>query len=591
MDTTFTVLFFLLHVWAVSALDLASEQVLPQKQPHLTGCVSANMETFRCRWNVGTFRNLSEPRDLRLFYIKKPTHVSPKEWSECPHYSTDRVDECFFNENYTSIWMYYNVQLRSKDEAILYDEDFFHVEEIVRPDPPVQLNWTLLNVSLTGNHFDIMVSWEPPESADVEMGWMRLQYEVQYREVSSTTWKAIDLQQSTQGSIYGLQTNVDNEVRIRCRMLAFKHFGDFSDSIIIHIPSKVSRLPVAILLIFAALCLVGMLMLVIVSQQQKLMVILLPPVPGPKIRGIDPELLKKGKLAELTSILGGHPDLRPELYNNDPWVEFIDLDIEEPNDRLTDLDTDCLVGHFLSSNCSPLPIGFRDDDSGRASCCDPDLPSDPEALPFHPLLPNHSPSQEASGPVTSEPSSPVQSPATEESPFVVPGREDLYTQVSEVRPSGEVLLTPEEQTEAEKTTSKDTEEENRAGKKKGNAKKELQLLVVNADCGGYTSELDAGKMSPRLSTGDISEPYQREDLGSVPSQPFGDYQRPYLESGVAPVSPLPPASVYTVVEGVDRQNSLLLTPNPTPAPQRIMRKAMPTPEGYLTPDLLGDITP
>ncbi|XP_071390164.1 growth hormone receptor-like [Centroberyx affinis] len=595
MATALTMLLFLLHIFTVSALEPATEQVLPQKRPHLTGCVSTNMETFRCRWNVGTFQNLSEPGDLRLFYInKKPTHVSPKEWSECPHYSTDRVDECFFNENYTSIWTYYSVQLRSKDQAILYDEDFFHVEEIVRPDPPVGLNWTLLNVGLTATHFDIMVSWEPPQSADVETGWMTLQYEVQYRKANSDLWKSspqVDLQKSTQCSLYGLQTNVDHEVRVRCKMLGCKHFGEFSDSIFINIPSKVSRFPVAVLLIFAALCLVGILMLVMVSRQQKLMVILLPPVPGPKIRGIDPELLKKGKLGELTSILGGHPDLRPELYNNDPWVEFIDLDIEEHNDRLTDLDTDCLMDRSLSSNCSPLSIGFRDDDSGRASCCDPDLPSDPEASPFHPLLPNHSPSQEPSGPVASEPSSPVHSPTAGESAFVVPGREDLYTQVSEVRPSGEVLLTPEEQTQVEKTTRKDTEEESTMGKEKENSKKDFQLLVVNADHGGYTSELDAGKMSPRLSTGESSEPCQREDLSSVPTQAFGEYQRPYLESDMAPMSPLPPAAVYTVVEGVDRQNSLLLTSNPTPAPQLILPKAMPTPEGYLTPDLLGDITP
>ncbi|XP_029920790.1 growth hormone receptor-like isoform X2 [Myripristis murdjan] len=590
MATALSVLLFL-HIMTVSAQESPSDQVLPQKRPHLTGCVSANMETFRCRWNAGTFLNLSEPGDLRLFYInKKPTHVSPKEWSECPHYSTDRADECFFNENYTSIWTYYSVQLRSRDQSVLYDEDFFHVEEIVRPDPPVGLNWTLLNVSLTGTHFDIMVSWVPPQSADVETGWMTLQYEVQYREASSALWKVVDLQKSTQRSLYGLQTNVNHEVRVRCRMHGLKHFGEFSNSVFIHIPSKVSRFPVAVLLIFAALCLVGILMLVIVSQQQKLMVILLPPVPGPKIRGIDPELLKKGKLGELTSILGGYPELRPELYNSDPWVEFIDLDIEEQT--LTDLDTDCLVDRSLSSNCSPVSIGFRDDDSGRASCCDPDLPSDPEASPLHPLLPNRSSSSpDPSDPVASDPSSPVHSPTTGEPPFAVPGREDLYTQVSEVRPSGEVLLAPEEQTDVEKTTSKDTEKETGVEKEKENAKKEIQLLVVNADHGGYTSELDAGKLTPRMSAAEMSESCQREDSSSVPSQAFVDYQRPYLESDMTPVSPLPPAPVYTMVEGVDRQNSLLLTPNPTPAPQTIIQKALPTPGGYLTPDLLGDITP
>lgn len=159
----------------------------------------------------------------------------------------------------------------------------------------------------------------------------------------------------------------------------------------------------------------------------------------------------------------------------------------------------------------------------------------------------------------------------------------MYTQVSEVRSSGKVLLSPEEQTEVEKTTGKDTEKDIMAEKEK--AKKEFQLLVVNADHGGYTSELNAGKMSPRLSIGDQSEPGLTGDLSPLPPA------SPYHESDTTAVSPLPPAPVYTVVEGVDRQNSLLLTPNSTPAPQLIIPKTMPTPGGYLTPDLLGSITP
>lgn len=43
---------------------------------------------------------------------------------------------------------------------------------------------------------------------------------------------------STYRTLYGLQTNVDYEVRVRCKMLAGKAFGDFSDSVFVHIPSK-----------------------------------------------------------------------------------------------------------------------------------------------------------------------------------------------------------------------------------------------------------------------------------------------------------------------------------------------------------------
>ncbi|KAL3041347.1 hypothetical protein OYC64_019531 [Pagothenia borchgrevinki] len=414
------------------------------------------------------------------------------------------------------------------------------------------------------------------------MGWMRLQYEVEYRNAISDQWEMVDLVKSTRRSIFGLQTNANHEIRVRCKMLAGKLFGEFSESVIVHVPSKaVSGFPVLALLIFGALCLVTILMLVIISQQEKLMVILLPPVPGPKIKGVDPELLKKGKLRELRSILGGYPDLRSELYSKDPWVEFIDLGIEEQSDRLTDLDTDCLMERSLTSNCSPLSIGFRDDDSGRASCCDPDLPCEPEPSPFIPLIPNLTESRDSE-----ETSSHVPNPNAGEHCFAAPGREALYTQVSEVRSSGKVLLSPEDQTEVGKSTSKDREKGILLEKKKKKKNEELQFLVVNPDHGGYTSELNAGKRSPRVSSGDMGEPCQIAGYSSLtPSL------SPYHESDTTTVCPLPPAPVYTVVECVNRQNSLLLTPNSTPPPQLIIPKIVPTPGGYLTPELLGSVTP
>ncbi|KAM6902760.1 growth hormone receptor b [Xenentodon cancila] len=571
MAAVLTMLLFFLHAFTASALQ-DSVRVLPQQQPHLTGCVSTNMETFRCRWNVGAFQNLSEPGDLRIFYIKTiPTSASPEDWRECPHYSTDTTNECFFDENHTSIWIYYSVQLRSRDQSVLYDEILFHVQDIVQPDPPVSLNWTLLNVSLTGSYYDIMLSWKPPQSADVETGWITLQYEVQYRSASSEQWKVADLVRSTHRSLYGLPTNVNHEVRIRCKMFGGKDFGDFSDSVFVHIPSKVSRFPGMVLLIIGALCLLAIVLLVIISQQEKLMFILLPPVPGPKIRGIDPDLLKKGKFRELTSILGCPPDLRPELYS-EPWVEFIDLDIEEQNERLTDLDTDCLVDRFPSSHCSPLSVGFKDDDSGRSSCCEPDLLSDSNSSTLHPHIPNHTLSQEPSCQSKSELSSGLQTSSTEEPSLAAPVREALYTQVSEVRSSGNVLLSPEEQRGVEDDTSKREGKDNTKEKEK--EKKEAQLFVVNADYKGYTSEHNLGE--PFQTGGELNA---AQLLSS------------HHESSTVPVSLLPCAPLYTVVDGVDRENSLLLTPNSTPAPHLTIPKTLPTPDGYLIPDLLGSITP
>lgn len=61
----------------------------------------------------------------------------------------------------------------------------------MQPDPPFDLTWTTLNESLSGAYYDVLLSWKPPQSADVATGWMTLQYEVQYRSVSSDQWKVV----------------------------------------------------------------------------------------------------------------------------------------------------------------------------------------------------------------------------------------------------------------------------------------------------------------------------------------------------------------------------------------------------------------
>lgn len=51
----------------------------------------------------------------------------------------------------------------------------------------------------------------------------------------------MDLESGTQQSIYGLLTDKEYEVRVRCKMSSFANFGEFSNSIIVHvaqIPSK-----------------------------------------------------------------------------------------------------------------------------------------------------------------------------------------------------------------------------------------------------------------------------------------------------------------------------------------------------------------
>ncbi|KAG9354031.1 hypothetical protein JZ751_012155 [Albula glossodonta] len=510
------VLTVLMGVGSLSSLAPPTTSQAPLKGPHITGCRSREMVTFQCWWSVGSFQNVTEPDALRLFF----KNTFPGDWQECPKYNWSEPSECFFDHTHTSVWIPYCIELVSWDRSVTFDKTCFTIENIVHPDPPVGLNWTLLNVSRSRLHFDAMVSWRPPPSADVETGWMSLVYEVQYREKDKSTHR----------SVYGLQTDTEYELRVRCKMPVFENFGEFSESILLFIPQKPtkdSRIPVVVILIFGTVGVGVLLMLIIFSQQQRLMVIFLPPVPAPKIKGIDAELLKKGKLDQLSSILSSHHTFKPGMALEDPWVEHIELDFDELSDRADHQGTQHLL-HPSQPAC-PYDSTLRDDDSGRASCCDPDLP-DPDTPHPNPVL------------CSSCPLAPQQM------------GNGFYTQVGEVTQSGVVVLA----SSSEGGKGKMQEEEEKEERKKA----KFQLVVAAPDGGGYTSEMDA------------------RQVGSDPS----------------------PASDYTLVQDVNEQHSLLL--NPTPAghakplpvtaqtpPDPTPSKLLPLPAGYLSPDLLANISP
>ncbi|XP_048065540.1 growth hormone receptor a [Megalobrama amblycephala] len=575
----------------------------PSRGPHFTGCRSREQETFRCWWSAGTFQNLTEPGALRVFYQTK--NALSSEWKECPDYTHTVENECYFNKTFTHIWTSYCIQLRSVPQNITYDEACFTVENIVHPDPPIGLNWTLLNVSRSGLHFDILVRWAPPPSADVQMGWMSLVYQVQYRVRNTSQWEMLDLESGTQQSIYGLHTDKEYEVRVRCKMSAFDNFGEFSDSIIVHvaqIPSKESTFPTTLVLIFGVIGVVILLILLIFSQQQRLMVIFLPPIPAPKIKGIDPELLKNGKLDQLNSLLSSQDMYKPDFYHEDPWVEFIQLDLDDPPEKNEGSDTQHLLG--LSRSDSSRVLNFKsDDDSGRASCYDPETP-DPEDLAS--LLPGHS-GQGEQHPLVSRSSSSFpelgvqQTSEVVETPIqaqpAVPSwvNMDFYAQVSDFTPAGGVVLSPGQ---LNSSPEKKKEEENE------NEKKKIQFQLLSD--GAYTSENTARQLSADVPPG----PGPEQGYQSFPTQAVegnlwnGEYlvsasdsQTPYLLPEAPPVPILPPVSDYTVVQEVDAQHSLLLNP-PSSQPTVCSHSpnkhlpAMPTmPMGYLTPDLLGNLTP
>ncbi|XP_074851714.1 growth hormone receptor isoform X3 [Carettochelys insculpta] len=363
----------LLILALVCASDSLSTSQVILGRPQTIKCRSPEQETFSCHWTDRDFHNLTAPGTIQLLYMRR----NDEEWKECPDYITAGENSCYFNTSYTSIWITYCVKLINKDEVL--DEKCFSVDEIVQPDPPVALNWTLLNTSLTGIHADIQVRWEPPPSADVQKGWITLEYELQYKEVNETKWRELEPMVTTVIPLYSLKLGRDYEIRVRSRQRASEKFGEFSETLYVAL-SSISSLPCneeiqfpwLLAIVFGTFGLLVVMFLILCSKHRRLKMLILPPVPAPKIKGIDPDLLKNGKLDEVNSILASHESYKPQLCNDDSWVEFIELDIDDPDEKTEGLDTDRLLGdnHCKSHNC----LGAKDDDSGRASCCEPDIP-------------------------------------------------------------------------------------------------------------------------------------------------------------------------------------------------------------------------
>lgn len=185
---------------------------------------------------------------------------------------------------------------------------------------------------------------------------------------------------------------------------------------------------------------------------------------------------------------------------------------------------------------------------------------------------------------------------------------DFYAQVSNVMPSGGVVLSPGQQLKTapvgeEKTThdkaqdSKDSEEE--AEEKQPEL--QFQLLVVVPEDACYTAESgavrhsDTTPCSPPPDEG--HQAAQAQPLGTKPAaKAESSSQSPYVLPGSLQTQNFAPVADYTVVQEFDRQHSLLLNPtgrsSPPPCtPQRPLKALPAMPVGYITPDLLGNISP
>ncbi|XP_034296703.1 growth hormone receptor isoform X1 [Pantherophis guttatus] len=567
-------LWLLLFTMALASANSSFSTMKPASgQPHIIQCRSPEMETFSCYWYTDYFPLELEPGKIQLLYSIRSSEG--EEWKDCPDYTTSGENSCYFNKSFTSIWVPYSVRLYIADQ--LYDEKEFRVEDIVIPDPPIGLNWTVLNISPSGVYTDIKVRWNPPLSADVDTGWLIPFYQLQFKDINATEWHELDPKRGTEIPVYSLKTCHDYEIRVRAKGTP-EVYGEFSDVLYVSFDSKglvaceeEFQIPWPVVLAFGILGLMVMLSIVFFSKQQKLKILIFPPVPVPKIKGIDPDLLKKGKLDEVNSILASHGSYMPQLYGDDSWVEFIELDIDDAEDRTEGSDTERLLGgvHTKSHGC----LAVRDDDSGRASCCEPDIPetdfsasdtcdgtsdidqskkvSDKEedllcldqkdsekSIPglddASACLPSDNPTKEQDlkphVPATEITSPLVQTQLSNQSSL---GNIDFYTQVSNITPRGSVVLSPGQKMKTGKAQSE--------AQREAVAQCQPTLAMDNA----YFCELDVKKCAT------VTSP--KEDEPEVQVQSFPEDA--YLTTESFVIHPVIPAMVATAAEEKDPEAS------------------------------------
>lgn len=365
-------------------------------------------------------------------------------------------------------------------------------------------------------------------------------------------------------------------------------------------------------------------------------------------------LLQKGKLDELNFILsgggmGGLSTYAPDFYQDEPWVEFIEVDAEDADaaekeenqgsDTQRLLDPPQPVSHHMNTGCanavrycisslvkfschaakwhskyeslvfSPPASSFPDDDSGRASCYDPDLHDQDTLMLMATLLPGQPEDGEDSFDVVER------APVIERSerPLVQTQtggpqtwlNTDFYAQVSNVMPSGGVVLSPGQQLRFQESTSAAEDEAQKKGKgsedieEKTQKELQFQLLVVDPEGSGYTTESNARQISTPPSTPMPGSGYQTihpQPVETKPAATAENNQSPYILPDSPQSQFFAPVADYTVVQEVDSQHSLLLNPPPRQSPPPCLphhpTKALAAmPVGYVTPDLLGNLSP
>ncbi|XP_061881068.1 prolactin receptor b [Entelurus aequoreus] len=285
-------------------------------RPVLLGCRSPEKETFTCWWEPGLDGGL--PTTHRLYYQREGLEGT----HECPDYHSAGRNSCFFDKNHTSIWVDYYLTVVAFNALRNATSDVLKIDvmEIVKPDSPENV---ALEVENRAESLSLHVSWEHPRNVDTKSGWVTLEYQLRARQQQRGDWKEYMAGTQTRFTLYSVHPGTVFLVQVRCR-LDHGSWSKWSDTSYVKIPNNIyNEKPLWSLIL--ALCAFPFLatLCIVVTKRKSVKHCLFPPVPGPKIQGLDVTLLKSVGSKDMVSALIINQSILPPVARKDHMDDYL----------------------------------------------------------------------------------------------------------------------------------------------------------------------------------------------------------------------------------------------------------------------------